>query len=319
LKSGREEKMEYVLHKSKAWRAFGVVMAGLCCWVSMEAMGVGPSLASEAGERPSRPKGERIRFGRLAAAGAGVWAGRLVGHRYFDTAWWKSPHPELGEKSDFHFLYDWRKTTYLHVDKGGHLYGGKVLAEMLVEMSRWVGFGRKGAVFVGGVGRWLLLLEIEMKDGYYKWWGFSVPDFAANTLGVAFVVARELWAPARRFDLKMSYHRSDLYKAGKFEHVISDYEGMTFWLTFAAGEMWPGLWPSLLNVAVGYGAKGLGGTATEGEHSRPEVYLALDYDIRKLPGTHRCWQWLKAMLNEVHFPAPAVRIYPRIMFYLLYF
>ena len=163
----------------------------------------------------------------------------------------------------------------------------------------------------------MLLLEIEMKDGYYKWWGFSVPDFAANTLGVAFVMARELWAPARKFDLKMSYHRSDVYKAGKFEHMISDYEGMTFWLTFAAGETWPHVCPDWLNVAIGYGAKGMGGIATEG--GQPEVFVALDYDVRKLPGKHPYWVWLKRAFNEIHFPSPAVRVYPWATFYLLYF
>ena len=107
---------------------------------------------------------------------------------------------------------------------------------------------------------------------------------------------------------------------------------MTFWLTFAVDQALPAQlqprWPDWLGLAVGYGARGMHGSnvksrGPEREYSelpsaRPEILLSLDYDARRLPGGGWMWDEFKRQLNWLHFPAPAVRVYPDLRFYLLY-
>ena len=50
-----------------------------------------------------------------------------------------------------------------------------------------------------------------------------------------------------------------------------------------------------------------------------EWYIALDYDMRKLPGDSAFMQFVKESLNLFHWPAPAIRFTPSAVYYGLYF
>ena len=83
-----------------------------------------------------------------------------------------------------------------------------------------------------------------------------------------------------------------------------------------------------IDIPLGYGGAGLHGSNVKSKgpdkyypelpDARPEIFLALDCDVRFLPGEGKLWSYLKTQLNWLHFPAPAVRLYPRWRFYLLY-
>ncbi|MBT6148947.1 MAG: hypothetical protein HOH74_26145, partial [Gemmatimonadetes bacterium] len=49
-----------------------------------------------------------------------------------------------------------------------------------------------------------------------------------------------------------------------------------------------------------------------------EIIISLDADARYLPGNGEIWSLFKEQLNWLHLPAPAVRVYPDLRFYLLY-
>ena len=278
-----------------------------------------------------------IRFDRLALLGGSAATLRYLGFKYVDRAWYE------GKKLDhIRWLNDWGGDTYLNLDKGGHFMGGLFMAQALTDAYTWSGFRPRTAALLGTLTSWAALLEIEMRDAHFDQWGFSIPDFAANTAGASLPLIHALFPKTRVLRFKFSYHPSVLYLERRerahsperphIDHLIDDYEGMTFWLALALEEFLPeraaNRWPDFLGLAVGYGGAGLHGSNVKSKgpnrrypdlpDARPEIFLALDYDARFLPGEGRLWSYLKTQLNWLHFPAPAVRLYPHWRFYLLY-
>jgi len=275
------------------------------------------------------------RWDRLAALAGGGAVIHWVGFEYFDRAWYQ------GQKRDsIRWMHDWSGDTYLNLDKGGHFMGGLFMASSLTEGYRWGGLGPRGSALAGTLTSWAVLLEIEMRDAYYDQWGFSIPDFAANTAGAAVPLVHALFPATEVVGFKFSYWPSSLYlehderaREGRphTEYAIDDYEGMTFWATLAVGELLESRqtpWPPWLGLALGYGATGMHGSnvksrGPEREYldrpsARPEVFLALDYDLRRVPVRARWWRRFLDQANWLHLPTPAVRLRPDLRFYLLY-
>ena len=286
---------------------------------------------------PRLDSGRGLRLDRLAVVAGGGAAVHYVGFQYFDRAWYQ------GHKRDsIRWINDWSGATYLNMDKGGHFMGGLFLSSSLSDAYGWTGFGERSAAVLGTLTSWVALLEIEMRDAYYAEWGFSVPDFAANTLGAAVPLVHALVPATRAIGFKVSYWPSKLYTDRRqrarppvqphTDYVIDDYEGMTFWMTVAVDEVLRGraqeAWPDYLGLALGYGATGLHGSNVKSRgrfkefadlpDARPEIFVALDYDLRRLPGRGHWWEYARTQLNWIHFPAPAVRVYPDLRFYLLF-
>jgi hypothetical protein len=277
-----------------------------------------------------------VQFDRIALVAGGAATFRYLGYRYVDRAWYQ------GQKQDeIRWINDWGGETYLNLDKWGHFMGGAVLAQTLTQSLQWSGFTPRTAAVLGTAASWAALLEVEMRDAHFDQWGFSIPDFVANSVGASVPLVHNLWPATQIVRFKFSYMPSALYLDNKaraaanrprIEHLIDDYEGMTFWLTLAVEPLLKGraaeLWPDFLGVAVGYGANGLHGSNVKSKgpnkfyrdrpDARSELFLALDYDARYLPGRGGAWGFLKEQLNWLHLPAPAVRFYPDLRFYLLF-
>ena len=277
-----------------------------------------------------------VHFDRVALIAGGAATFRYLGYRYVDRAWYQ------GQKQDeIRWINDWGGDTYLNLDKWGHFMGGAVLAQTLTESLHWSGFTPRTAAMLGTATSWAALLEVEMRDAHFDQWGFSIPDFVANSVGASVPLVHNLWPATQIVRFKFSYIPSPLYldneeraaeNRAHIGHLIDDYEGMTFWLSLAVEPLLKGraaeLWPDFLGVAVGYGANGLHGSNVKSKgpnkfyrdrpDARSELFLALDYDARYLPGFGGVWGFLKEQLNWLHFPAPTVRFYPDLRFYLLF-
>lgn len=289
---------------------------------------------------PARPQAAAdssgLRPGRLVLLGCSGLTIHYLGFKYFDRAWYQ------GQKLDhIRWIRDWDGDTYLNMDKGGHFMGGMFMAQTLTEAYAWGGLGGRLGALAGTLTSWALLLEIEMRDAYFDQWGFSIPDFTANTLGATVPLVHALWPASRAVRFKFGYFPSDLYlnrtrRAAEHrpftEHLIDDYEGMTFWMAVSVDHFLRGRaeewWPDFLGVALGYGATGLHGSNVKSKgrfkyyknlpDARPELLVALDWDPRFLPGHGEVWRYFVEQLRWLHLPAPALRIYPERRFYLLY-
>ena len=102
-----------------------------------------------------------------------------------------------------------------------------------------------------------------------------------------------------------------------------DYPNQTYWITFNFNTFINNAkWPEWLNIAIGIG---LDNTQYLNEDNMKiggnnEWYIALDYDIPKLL---KRWnspiaKKLKNCLNYIHFPAPTIKISPKLAFYPLF-
>lgn len=173
---------------------------------------------------------------------------------------------------------------------------------------------------------WLLLLPVEVFDGFSQAYGFSWHDLAANAAGSAWWMGQHaLWGEVR-IEPKFSFHRTSLAAErpntlGRNlpEEVLKDYNGQTYWLSVDLysflKERYP-RFPKWLNVAVGYGAnhmlhaRELANRAA-GYSAYREWYLSLDLDLhyyRKPPVNfgNRLWNGLLYTVSLVHLPAPAL-------------
>ena len=122
--------------------------------------------------------------------------------------------------------------------QGWTLYGRCIYGAKTQRGLRVGRFHRAHGCSLGNDNQLGSALEIEMRDAYFDQWGFSVPDFVANTLGASLPVLHAFFPRTRALQFKWSYHPSNLYLHNRersasdlphVDHLIDDYEGMTFW------------------------------------------------------------------------------------------
>ncbi|MCZ7555096.1 MAG: YfiM family protein [Bacteroidia bacterium] len=244
---------------------------------------------------------------------------------YFATFY----NDDYAQRGAFHTFDDWYNAD-LNVDKLGHIWGSQTYTRLLYRIFRWTGMRDPSAMYWSAGGSMLFQLEMEITDGLYEKWGFSWWDMAANTVGAVWPHVQRMAPELQSVNLKMSYRPSAAVKNGWVQHdYLRDYDGFTYWLALSVEDVLPQSlkpwWPDWLGIAVGYGANRtmLGKNvfnSREGKgQGEQEWYIALDYDLRKLPGDGAFVRFLKEELNLFHFPSPAVRIAPDAIWYGLYF
>ncbi len=263
---------------------------------------------------------------RLWLVGGTMFAGNAAIMVYYFTTFYND---EYAARAPFHTFNDWYNAD-LNIDKLGHVWGTQSYVQALYHMFRWTNMQEHDAMYWSSGLALLYQLEMEITDGLYAKWGFSWWDMAANTVGAAWPNLQRLYPVLQPVMLKMSYHPSASVKQGWVEHdYLRDYDGFTYWLTLSVDDVLPEnlrpWWPDWLGIAVGYGGnrtmlgKNVYNSAGGVGQGEQEWYIALDYDLRKLPGDSAFLRWLKESFNIFHFPAPAIRITPSAVYYGLYF
>lgn len=254
---------------------------------------------------------------RLAIIGGTVAAGMIAVHFYQQNGWWKD------NQTSFHFREDLEYG--LGVDKIGHFYAASGLTFVLGKSLMWANLPERESLLIGAGASLLFQTYVEVRDGYSAW-GFDRVDFAANVGGALYPVAQYYAPVLKNFNLKASYHPSDLLNnpggigfRGQKHIIFDDYEGQTFWLSVSVNNLLPDkmepFWPDWLALSLGYGARDV---ANPSAHSI--LLIALDYDLTKIiPQSTGFLRTLSEVLNYIHFPAPAVRISPSAIWYGVYF
>jgi len=156
-------------------------------------------------------------------------------------------------------------------------------------------------------------------------WGFSIGDFAANTLGAALAVGQELAWNEQRIMLKWTYHstkyskyRPNLLGKDLTQTWLKDYNGQTCWLSvnLASFLKQNSNFPKWLNISAGYGAEGMIGafknpTIYNGAIMPDFVryrkfYLSPDIDFTKIKTKSKFLKKVLISLNFIKFPSPAL-------------
>lgn len=263
---------------------------------------------------------QQVDRGRLTFSGLMLVSLNYAAYQPFKDAWWQE------ERTHFHFYRGWRRnkgywdfgwhdTLYGHIDKLGHFYSAKLLSEHFYSISQWIGFDEHSSKWIGPILASLLMLEIEIYDGFFKDWGFSLADFTANELGAFSPLIKEKIPFTKNFQLKFSYHPSN--QANREDTFIKDYAGMTFWLSYNVRSFLPAsvkkYYPGWLNLALGYGV-------SKPTRGKVELYLAPDINWMKVPwGRSSTAIFAKKMLNNFHFPCFSFQLTPDKKFHPIYF
>ena len=252
------------------------------------------------------------------ALGASYW--------YVQNSWWSE------QQSSFHFDDGADLIYALNVDKGGHFMGGLISANVFSSSMKWAGMNTKESLWYGAVFGSGLQLAIELKDAYAPYWGFSKWDLAWGSVGSFWPVAQYYNNNLTAINFKFSYYKhSDIYwqlEALRGKEISKyawqdDYPNQTYWATFEVNHfVQTCCWPDWLDVAIGFGLDetqylNQNNTKMGGNN---EWYLALDYDIASLlkGWDSQTGRKVKKWLNYIHFPAPTIRIYPKVDFYFLF-
>ncbi len=252
-----------------------------------------------------------INYTRLALVGVGTAGTMAVIHVYQQHAWWS------GQRRSFHVVNDWDYA--LNIDKIGHFYGATLISNLFSSSLQWAGIERKSAMIYGALLATVFGLYVEFEDGFATDWGFSPGDAGANILGGWYPVAQYYFPFLRNFNFKWSYIPTTQLKTGVKKIFIDDHEGQTMWLSISVNEFLPSkiekFYPDFLNIAIGYGVRDLNGYGG----GKREFYIALDYNLEKLPGDGWLWNFIKKNLNYIRLPGPAVRLTPKVAFFGLFF
>lgn len=284
------------------------------------------TLKSQPVQEPEVDKARLNRFLLITGAGYTVTQVGLY------SLWYKDQ-----QSQSFQFFDDSRQ--WKQIDKAGHFYTAFQLSQISTHAFHHAGMAERRSYWHGALMGSLMLLPIEIFDGYSEAYGFSWSDVAANTMGAVFLpIQYELWNEVR-VRPKFSFHRTDFPKLrpntlGKrwYEEIIKDYNGQTYWLSFDLYRFFPNsAIPKWMNLAIGYGADNMV-YAREYENeayglkASRQYYLSLDIDLshfRKPPSSlgNKLLNGALYVANLIHLPAPALSYQEGrgFRFYPLYF
>ena len=274
----------------------------------------------------AKPDSTKIKKGRVLLVGSSLAAVLGGSYLYVKNSWWSD------KQIPFHFDDGSDLTYALNVDKVGHFMGGLEAADFFSSSIQWAGMNERKSIWYGAAFGTGLQLAIEMKDAYAPYWGFSKWDLALGSAGSFWPVAQYYNTDLKAINFKFSYYkRSNIYwdldkQRGKETNKYAwqdDYPNQTYWVTLDINHFIETCcWPDWLNVAVGFGIDDTqylneSNSKTGGNN---EWYIALDYDVPKMlkkwnsPTGKKVKHWL----NYFHFPAPTIRISPKLELYPLF-
>ena len=268
----------------------------------------------------------KVNKGKIFLVSSSLGLALTGSYLYIEKSWWAD------KQIPFHFDDGMDLKYALNVDKAGHFMGGIVATDYFSSSMEWAGMNEKKSLWYGAFFGSGLQLAIEMKDAYAPYWGFSKWDLALGSTGSFWPVAQYYNDNLKAVNFKFSYYKhSNIYwdldrQRGKKINKYAwqdDYPNQTYWITFDINHFIKTCcWPDWLNVAIGFGLDDTqylnkDNTKIGGNN---EWYIALDYDIPKMfeKWNSPTGKKIKHLFNYFHFPAPTIRISPKLEFYPLF-
>ncbi len=254
---------------------------------------ISPSTADA--QRCSGARADRslVIVGSYVAAEAAVIAAR-------HDEWWITP------TTDFYFTWD--ESANKAQDRLLHAELGYQVSQLGALAFDWACFSRTTAGWLGAALGFAIGLPKEIGDGFHEGRGFSVPDMLWSAGGALLPAVHRAWAPSTAIVLKANYWPSDEYRdrTGVEPRLTTDYAGQRYFLAVNPGLLPSrgGAWPDWLGVAVGH-------SVTHWIPPPPPIhqwYVTLDINARGVPIEGEWWRTFAALLDQIHLPAPGIRI-----------
>jgi hypothetical protein len=271
------------------------------------------------------------RLNAVIYGSAAAYTVSMVGLYYI----WYKDNLEL----PFHFIDD--SKYWLQIDKVGHATTAYTLSNYAYWLLRWSNVPENKSIGYGAMMGFGAMTVIEILDGFSADYGASWTDLAANTLGTGLFAGQQFLWHEQRFRLKFSFHPTDYAQYmpdklghGPFQCWLKDYNGQTYWLSaniqsFIKKET---KFPSWINVAVGYGGKGMLAELTNPEYDAEgnplpqydrvrQYYLSMDIDWTRIKTNSKFLKFLFKGLSFVKLPFPTLEYNQedQLVFHWLYF
>ncbi len=258
----------------------------------------------------------------LKTSTAVAFGGALLGLAGTITWYQQAWYPD-STKGPFNFQTDWSYAK--EFDKIGHAYGGWMSSYCSHEAFIACGLSQEDAALWGAIGGLFFQTFIEVQDGFHTNYGFDWTDQLGNTVGAAYFFAQRRMPILQNFQPKWSVGptgRDSAREAAQIRSrlIVDDYDRQDMWLSVKVHNLLPEsmkpYWPKWLQLALGAGARDV---ELQGYQPYRVLHLALDYDIVELlPDLGSFGNWLKQGLNGFKFPAPALQLWPKVKFQLIY-
>jgi hypothetical protein len=252
-----------------------------------------------------------------SAAGYGI---TLLGLNHL---WYKD-----SEQQSFRFFND--NAEWKQVDKLGHFYSAFYFSYGTSAALRWCHVPAKKADLWGALTGFLVLVPIEVFDGFSEAYGASSGDLIADAAGSAFFIGQKmLWDEARlvpKFSFRRTGYASLRPKVlgdGTTSEILKDYNGQTYWLSADMDKFMP--FPKWLNLAAGYGAQGMvyardNQNLSAGYQAYRQYYLSLDFDLTAIRTRSKALKTLIFIASCIRIPAPAIELSrKKLTFHALHF
>lgn len=256
-----------------------------------------------------------------------ITAGAAVGsYFYVRDVWWSK------QESKFHFENTAERYA-LHLDKMSHFFGGTAEADFFAGGFQWCGFDEDDARIYGAIMSNIISFSVEMTDAYAVEHGFSVKDYLSGAAGAWYPYLQNKNPSLKALNFKWSYwnhapkyfaKRNQLVEFHPSRAFIDNYANQTYWATLNMRSIAPKSWeesiPPWLGFAVGARAGDVVDVIRKDRQFQEfQVYLSLDVDVAQfLPEEGEFWVVLRRVLPHLHFPAPALRLTPRVRFFGFY-
>jgi Predicted periplasmic lipoprotein (DUF2279) len=239
--------------------------------------------------------------------------------------WWlwysKSP------LTNFHFFNDLNE--WLQMDKVGHAVVNFHWAFMPAIIFAWAGIEIKKAALLSFIMSMIVLVPVEVMDGFSVSWGFSIADMIANLLGSTLAYAQLRGWQNIKIAAKFSFSYTDIYTLVRpdmfgtnyIQSSLKDYNGQTYWLTFDINALiGKKILPKWLLLSIGYSGENMFGghdnvwTDAKGEikdysHLIPyrQVYISFDINFTEIV-KNKVLQRVLYPVNIFKVPFPAIEI-----------
>jgi uncharacterized protein YfiM (DUF2279 family) len=223
---------------------------------------------------------------------------------------WYSQTP----RSPFHFFNDMNE--WKQMDKVGHFYSAFQVATIGTSLFRWTGLKQEKSDRIAALTSLGIMASIEVMDGFSSAYGASLPDMAANTIGVGFFLGQEILWKEQRIYPKFSFHKTSFAPqrpnelgTNLVQQIIKDYNGQTEWLSFDLDKFCR--FPKWLNLSLGYGIENMiyamdARNIQSGLTPYRQFYISLDFDLTAFRSRSKLINTLIFFVNMIKIPAPAL-------------
>lgn len=200
-------------------------------------------------------------FGATAATGIGIAISRM-------GDWWGHGYGPAHIKHN-----DW-DDGLAQTDEISHLMIAYKLYQAGSGLSRWSGFSDKASWWIGGAISFGVMLWVEYPvDTHNPIQGFGYTDMAANVIGIAFGVTRDIRYDKLSFlDIKVSVKDFNQINDEVIAQTNAQNDAYIYWLTAQPSRDFP------VHVSLGYSAN------HENEERLPEreIYLGFGTSLNEI-------------------------------------